>query len=501
MSVVTLGVDVGTTKITCVALDVQSHKIIATHTVANDSEITAPLDKKRGRSEYSPQDIVAKACCCLRTVMEQLRKSSQTVIGLAVTGQQHGVVIVDQDNTPVTPLINWLDQRGEEVFEDTNRTIVEQAILLTGDDASRRTGCRLATGYMGTTLFWMKVNHQLPTSGVACFITDFLGAVLTGKTPVTDPTMAASSGLVDLPSRQWDQNMIAALGLPGFLFPEIQESGQYLGNLTASAAESTGLPEGLPVYVGLGDNQASFLGSVVNKEQSVLVNIGTGSQVATYTDHFVYSDELQTRPFPRNGYLLVSPSSCGGRSYAMLASFLQEIGRQVLGWETDNPIYDTMNQLAQQVETESDGFYRCSPEGKASESQTNPIFWTDLTPEAFTPAHLIRAMLVEIAETLYQSYRLICKATNVSCCQLVGGGNGLRKNPALHKIVSDRFGMPLMLPFYQEEAARGAAFVAAYGTSSNDTLFADDKIFEIDMPEVLKGPAGNRMPEASWPEP
>ena len=63
---------------------------------------------------------------------------------------------------------------------------------IAGDDAPRRTGNRLAAGYMGVTLFWLHTNSALPPTGTACFLTDYFGALLTGTAPVTDPTCAAS---------------------------------------------------------------------------------------------------------------------------------------------------------------------------------------------------------------------------------------------------------------------------------------------------------------------
>src|SRR5262249_18425532 len=150
------------------------------------------------------------------------------------------------------------------------------------------------------------------------------GALLTGTRPVTDPTFAASSGVFDIRAGAWDADLIAALGLSPSLFPEVRPSGAPLGTLTAAMAEATGLPEGLPVFVGIGDNQASFRGSVADLDDSVLVNVGTGGQVSVYTDEFRYDPRLETRPFP-GGYLLADAGLCGGASYALLERFFRQV--------------------------------------------------------------------------------------------------------------------------------------------------------------------------------
>src|SRR5205085_2552358 len=116
-----------------------------------------------------------------------------------------------------------------------------------GPDAPQRTGCRLAAGYGAITLFWMQANGVLSSSGRACFLMDYFGAQLTGTTPVTDPTAAASAGVYDVKGGRWDAALIAALGLRPTLFPEVQASGSPLGTITTAMADATGLPKGLPV--------------------------------------------------------------------------------------------------------------------------------------------------------------------------------------------------------------------------------------------------------------
>ena len=109
---VTLGIDLGTTTITSLAVDAASGEILAAETAANDTETTSASNKALGRSEWDAQGIVDRAGRCLKAVVERLGRRRNDLAGIGVTGQQHGVVVLDQTNRPLTPFIGWQDRRG-----------------------------------------------------------------------------------------------------------------------------------------------------------------------------------------------------------------------------------------------------------------------------------------------------------------------------------------------------------------------------------------------------
>jgi sugar (pentulose or hexulose) kinase len=460
---VVLGMDLGTTKFSALALDTDRGDLVASSTAPNQAEVTAPTDKGRGFSEWDVLAMIAAAYGCLRGVAEQIQGRHHDLVGLGITGQQHGGVIVDEALVPRTPFINWQDRRGEQIDSQSGKTYVQRAAASIGEEAPRRTGCRLATGYLGVTLFWMKETGALPAGGTACFLMDYFGARLTGQRPVTDATCAASSGLLDVATGQWAEDLIAALDLPRTLFPEERPSGDRLGSLTPAVAVETGLPAGLPVFVGIGDNQASFLGSVAHREDTVLVNVGTGGQVAAYTERFTYDRLLETRPFPRGGYLLVSAGLSGGAAYAVLERFFQAVATQLLGASPGPPLYRVMNRLAAQVAAGGEGL-RCEPFFAGTRAQPDlRASWSGLSTTNFTPAHLTRALLEGMARTFHQGYEVMARQAQLVGGRLVGAGNGLRENPVLAQIVADAFALPLAVPRHREEAAYGAALLAAVG--------------------------------------
>lgn len=468
---ITVGIDVGTTSITALAMT-EAGRLAASVTVPNAADITAAEDRARGRSEWDAVRLASQAQEAVAQCALHLGARVADVCGIGVTGQQHGVVVVDHDLRPLTPFINWQDRRAEEPAPDGRSYLVHARELL-GTRAARRAGCTLSAGFMGATLYWLQRNGGLPPNGAwACFAADFLGAYLTGEPPRTDPTNGASSGLFDLRHRTWDEEAVGRLGIPRGLLPPVAEAGDLLGPLSDAAAQATGLTAGTPVFVGLGDNQASVLGSVADLWETVVVNVGTGAQVARYCEEIHHAPPLETRPFVRQGYLLVHAGLSGGRAYAALERFFAQAVRDFCGTEPAGPLYARMNALAAQVPAGADGL-RCDPTFAGTRHDPSRRATLSGMSEAnFTPAHVVRALLEGMARGFREGYDNLCAALGSEASVLVGAGNGLRENPVLAEMVADEFGLPLHVPRHREEAAFGAALVAAYGAGLFPSLQA-----------------------------
>jgi sugar (pentulose or hexulose) kinase len=459
---VLISVDLGTTTITAVALDATTGQLRARSTRPNEAEITTAADKALGYSEWDAGRIVETAYRCLRDVRNQLDGQAFDIAGIGITGQQHGTVLHD-DGSSRPLLINWQDQRGEQPCAGSEQTYVQRAVELAGPEAPERTGCRLATGYLGVTLFWLRENNALPRSARACFLTDFFGGLLTDTRPVTDPTNAAASGIFDVTTDDWDAELLEALDISSSLLPEVRASGERLGGLAPGPAATLGMPVGLPVFVGIGDNQASFLGAVASRDDTVLVNVGTGGQVAAFTDQFAYDPALETRPFPHGGFLAVCAGLCGGRSYALLEQFYREVGKRLFGVVSAEPLYEVMNRLAADVPAGAEGMC-CAPFFTGTRGQPDlRAFWGGLSASNFTPGHMARSLLEGMAVSFQRGYEAIGQLTQKPRRRLVGAGNGLRENPVLAEIVANEMALPLALPAHREEAAYGAALLAAVG--------------------------------------
>jgi sugar (pentulose or hexulose) kinase len=242
----------------------------------------------------------------------------------------------------------------------------------------------------------------------------------------------------------------------------VREAGDALGRLTRGAADATGLSEGLAVCVGLGDNQASFLGSVADLRETVLVNVGTGAQVACHADEVGHGPEVETRPFARSGYLLVHAMLSGGKAYALLEEFLRRVGSEVLGVEASGEVYEKMEALAEGVPPGCDGM-RCDPSFAGSRWDAEKRgCWSGVSETNLTPGHVIRALLEGMARSLKEGWERLEAAGAGERTKLVGAGNGVRENGLLVRMIEAEFGKAMQVPTHKEEAAYGAALVAGY---------------------------------------
>ena len=285
--------------------------------------------------------------------------------------------------------------------------------------------------------------------------------MLTGQSAVTEPSCAGSSGVFNVRTRQWDLESIAALGLSTSLFPEIREADEQIGTLTAEVASATGLSAGIPIYAPIGDHQASFLGSITDRTNSVLVNVGTGAQVAVFTDGFDFVPPIELRPFPRSGNLLSNVGLAGGWSYQVLEQFFRDVGRAMFQQPGTTALYEELNRLAESVPAGADGL-RCDPSfaGTRLDPGVRGTV-TGLSPQNFTARHLARAVLEGMARSLREGYAAIERVRGQSQSKLIAAGNGLRDNPLLSEIVAEAFRLPISFTEHREEAAVGAALIAA----------------------------------------
>jgi len=265
-------------------------------------------------------------------------------------------------------------------------------------------------------------------------------------------------------------DFVHGLGLDSNALPTIVDSGALAGKLDVRYASATGLPAGLPVYAACGDNQASFAGSVADYAASLLINVGTGGQVSANVPEAVPAGELEARPFMDGSDLMVGAGLVGGRSYAWLRDFFRQIGDAFFGQAGETELYDKMNQLASQVPPGSDGLH-CEPlfTGTRTEPDRRGI-WKGVGTANFTPGHVARALLEGLASQFLELYQQMEALDVGNRTKLVGAGNGIRKNALLRTILQDSFEMRMVIPKHKEEAAFGAALLAAVGGGRFETL-------------------------------
>ena len=425
-----LGLDIGTTTVSAVV--VEDGAVLSSLTLKNGSFL--PTENAWEKIQ-DPAYIRQTALQAVQELMEQY----PDVERIGITGQMHGIVYLNAAGEPVSPLYIWQDGRGDQLME-SGETYAAQL--------GRITGYHVATGYGLVTHYYNLLHGLVPEDAVVfSTIHDYIAMLLAGRTtPVTEASDAASFGLFDVEKGCFDLAALEKADIPADLLPAVAEEpciGRYQGKI--------------PVYVAIGDNQASFLGATGGKTDAMLINVGTGSQFSAYTPRYMNCPGLETRPFPGGGYLLVGASLCGGRAYALLESFLRETAFAMTGAAPDS-CYDAMAALLTQGRPEDVPVVTPLFQGTRQDPSLRGSI-TGLSTENLTPRHLVFAMLDGMTEELYAMYRSYRDAGGKDAA-LIGSGNGLRKNIHLQNCFSQAFGQRLMMSECNEEAATGAALFA-----------------------------------------
>ncbi|MHA6532073.1 sedoheptulokinase [Paenibacillus sp. BAC0078] len=439
-----IGLDIGTTSISGLVYDLEQRSVLHVITEANPANL--PGSQGEWERLQDPEAIVQS----VKRVLEQLLTRVPDAAGIGLTGQMHGIVYTDQTGKHVSPLFTWQDGRGGLPYDNDSSHTYAQKL-------SEATGYTIAPGYGLATHFYNMQHGLVPHEAVSmCTIADYAAMRLTGRTiPLMEATQAAGLGCYSFAAGDFDKLALAKAGIHPDMLPKVVPSGTPVG-LT---------DDGLTVYTSIGDNQASFLGSVPFPEEAMLLNIGTGSQLSVLlSDSSSYTEELEARPFPGGGHLLVGAALSGGKSYALLEQFFRQIIEAYTG-ETQGELYPLMDTLLQN-ETSSGGL-KVKPQflGTRLNSEAQGRI-EGITPGNFTPGMLTHAFLQGMVDELYAFYRSLGDAESAKpWTRLIGSGNALRANPVLCRKVEERFGLPLLLSSAMEEAAVGAALCAAVGAA------------------------------------
>lgn len=424
----TIGLDIGTTTISAAVLCLESGSVVKTATLPNNSFIASERAEEKIQDPERIIEVVLK-------LADELVTEFPETSSIGVTGQMHGIVYLNREGRSVSPLYTWQDGRANLPLA-SGKSSYEELLELTG--------YKVPSGYGLATHYCNLKQGAVPSDAVKlCTIHDYVVMRLTErKTPLTHISDAASLGIYDLKNNRFDEAAVAAAGISPSILPDVALSTEIAGNY-----------RNIPVSVAIGDNQASFIGSVADIENGMLINVGTGSQVSAAT---AYRDDLKTcelRPLNADKYLTAGSALCGGRAYAVLLSFWRSY-LAAAGLEVDR-LYDLMDKLAASADPDCEGMTVDTAFSGTRQEPDRRGSVVGITTENFTPANLTRGVLNGMTEELYSFATEISPSGMPSL--LVGSGNGLRKNPVLTKIASERFGKALEIPAHGEEAAFGAA--------------------------------------------
>ena len=265
-----IGMDIGTSGTKSVLFDLDGN------TIASHTEEYPMYQPQNGYAEQNPDDWWIAAQKSLKAIT--LGIPDMEIIGIGLSGQMHSLVLLDENNSVIRPSILWCDQRTAEECQDIENIIgKERLIEITANPA--------LPGFTASKLMWVKKHEPENFEKTAHILLakDYIRFKLTGEY-ATEVSDASGMQLLDINSRQWSLEVCQHLGIDIHKLAKVYESPEITGYITEEASSLTGLPKGLPVAGGGGDNAASAIGTGVYKEGSAFTTIGTSGVVFAPTN-------------------------------------------------------------------------------------------------------------------------------------------------------------------------------------------------------------------------
>lgn len=424
-----IGLDLGTTGVAATLCDLTAGKVLAVESLVHGADISAP--------PCYAQD-AARLLGAAKTLLRKLLGDFKHVAAIGVSSQMHGVVYTDSDANALSALYSWQDARGEQATDDGSYA----------DAFFARTGERVPSGYGAMSHFINLQEGLVPANATAlCSIGDLLVMQLCGlRHPEQDASLAHSFGLYDAAQHRFAHAAWAQLG-DTRLLPHVHAQARFVGSY-----------QGIPVLSALGDNQASFIGSVADLHRSGLLNIGTSGQLSALGPPGLAVQRVDPRPFPTGEVLYVGATLLGGAAYGPLIGLLQSISQRLLGKPLEDPWpfleVDENFSTPIIVDTRFAGS-RQNPEHRGAITH---IGAHDLSFEALTLA-FAQGIVRELYRFWEKDFLPHGIAQNIR--YLTASGNALRHNATLQRSAKARFALPLAFSEHREEAAVGAAILAA----------------------------------------
>lgn len=337
-----LGVDIGTSSCKTIVVDEKGCVVAETY---REYEISMPC------AGYCEQEPTAWRNAAFETIAELCanRNLASRIVGIGLSGQMHGLVLLDKQGNVLRPCIIWADQRSSKQCETIERLAGGAQKLL------RMTNNKMLTTYTGSKLLWVRENEPEIFAQAETVLNpkDYIRYCLTGEI-ATDVSDASGTGLFDVRNRRWSEELIHCLGLPMQLFPTCFESTEISGVLSRIAAEKVGLRAGIPV-VGGGDAIVQSIGAGVVNAQTSGITIGTGGQLCRAYDSFVENEQGMLQIFcnaiPDKWHAMGVMQTAGG-----VLKWLKDVlyfaeAKQM----TSKRVFELLDREAEQVPAGADG--------------------------------------------------------------------------------------------------------------------------------------------------
>jgi xylulokinase len=427
-----LGIDLGTSSVKVIALDAQGR------TLGVSRANYAVMASQPGWSESDPDEWWSAVVSAVQTAMEQVQGVEITALGLS--GQMHGVVLVDEEGLPQRRAMLWADTRAEAELEHYRRLPASLVACLANP---------LVPGMAGPMLCWLREHEAFSYQKARWALQpkDWLRLRLTGEV-ATDPSDASGTLLYNLLADCWADDVIAALNLKRSLLPPIMPSGAIAGRLSAGAARALGLPVGLPVATGAADTAAAALGTGLLMPGPIQLTLGTGAQLIQLTSEPVADPTGRTHLYR---------AADGANWYAMAAV---QNGGLALDWVRRmlNATWDEVYASAAAVSPGADGLlflpYLTRERSHHPSPESSGAFLgmrSDHRRE-----HLLHAALEGVAFGIRVAFEALPGVGETTALRLAGGGT---EHPVWRQMLTDILNRELLIVDVPAASARGAALL------------------------------------------
>jgi xylulokinase len=281
-----LGVDVGTGGSRALVVD-ESGRIVAGVTAAHDDILMLqPL-----WAEQRPENWWDAASVAIKGALREAGISGADIKGIGLSGQMHGLTLLDANNDVIRPALIWCDQRSQKQVDWVNQTVGRERVL-------ECTANPVLTGFTLPKLLWVRDNEPEKFQRVRRVLLpkDYVRFRLTGEY-ATDVSDASGTSMFDVVRRKWSTDLVSAAGLDASILPTAYESPEVTGKVSKEAAELTGLTPGIPVVAGGGDQASSAVGNGVVEAGFLSCTLGTSGVVFAHMEQVAYDPAGRVHTF------------------------------------------------------------------------------------------------------------------------------------------------------------------------------------------------------------
>lgn len=455
-----IGIDIGTSGTKTVLFDEKGTTIAS-------ATVEYPLyQPKNGYAEQNPEDWYNASVSTIRTVLEKSGVDKNDVKGIGLSGQMHGLVMLDENNQVIRPSIIWCDQRtAKECEEITERVGAERLIEITANPA--------LTGFTASKILWVRNNE--PENYKKCrhilLPKDYVRLMLTGEY-ATEVSDASGMQLLDIPARQWSDEILEKLEIDKSLLAKVYESPEITGTITEQAAALTGLAAGTPVVGGAGDNAAAAVGTGVVEDGKAFTTIGTSGVVFAHTSDITIDKKGRVHTF-----------CCAVPGCWHVMGVTQGAGLS-LKWFRDN-FCNAERETAKYMGV--DEYYLMDKQAEQVPIGANrllylPYLMGERTPHldpnargvffGLSAMHTKRDMLRAVMEGVTYSLRdcvEVCREMGVSVSDMMACGGG-GSSPLWRQMLADLYGCSVKTASSKEGPALGVAILAMVGAGIYESV-------------------------------